>query len=160
MGFRNAVGYMIGFILFVVTIPLLMRLATGDTDPSPGGTACLAVMTAGGLGLSIWSIVYMKIRGDGNPVDAFGHAIAQRTSRLMTTGPYRICRNPMLLGACIYYAGVLIFLHSWQAAAIFAAFFAVSMIQVRTEEERLERDFGDEYRRYKEKTKKMIPFIW
>jgi len=34
------------------------------------------------------------------------------------------------------------------------------MVQVGREEKRLEEDFGDAYRAYKAKTKKLIPFIW
>ena len=98
--------------------------------------------------------------GKGNPMDAFNHEIAPRTRELMTRGPYRICRNPMLLGVFIYYAGILICLRSWQATVIFAAFFAIMMLQVSKEEKRLEQDFGDDYREYKKKTKKLIPFIW
>lgn len=46
-----------------------------------------------GLLLSIWTIVYMKLRGKGNPMDAFGHEVAPRTQHLMTDGPYRLNRN-------------------------------------------------------------------
>jgi protein-S-isoprenylcysteine O-methyltransferase Ste14 len=40
----------------------------------------------------------MKLRGKGNPMDAFGHEVAPRTQHLMTDGPYRLNRNPMLTG--------------------------------------------------------------
>ena len=58
----------------------------------------LIILAIIGIGLSIWSIVYMKNVGGGNPFDAFNHEVAPRTSSLMTDGPYGICRNPMLLG--------------------------------------------------------------
>lgn len=93
-------------------------------------------------------------------MDPFNHEIGTRTSELMTGGPYKICRNPMLLGALIYYIGILIFLHSWKAAIIFIAFFVIAMIQVKKEEQRLEMDFGDSYREYRRRTAKIIPFIW
>ena len=78
----------------------------------------------------------------------------------MTDGPYRICRNPMLLGVFVYYIGLLIYLRSMKAVVVFVLFFAVMMVQVSSEEKRLEQDFGEEYREYKERTKKLIPFIW
>ena len=117
-------------------------------------------MAAVGIGISIWSIIYMKNVGKGNPMDAFNHEVAPRTVNLMTDGPYRLCRNPMLLGVIIYYAGIVICLGTWQSAAVFAVYFAIMMVQVRREEERLERDFGDAYRDYCRKTKKLIPYIW
>ena len=93
-------------------------------------------------------------------MDAFNHEVAPRTSRLMTRGPYRLCRNPMLLGVFIYYIGLLVYLRSWQAAAVFVLYAVIMMVQVNREEKRLEEDFGEEYREYKKRTKKIIPFVW
>lgn len=66
----------------------------------------------------------------------------------------------MLLGVFIYYIGVLIYLHTWQALVIFAIYVLIMMGQVHKEEKRLEQDFGEEYRAYKKRTKKLIPFVW
>lgn len=93
-------------------------------------------------------------------MDAFNHEVAPRTINLMTEGPYRLCRNPMLLGVIIYYIGIIICLGTWQSAAVFAVYFAIMMVQVKREEERLEADFGDAYREYCKKTSKLIPYIW
>lgn len=108
----------------------------------------------------LWRIIYMKNVGEGNPMDAFNHEVAPRTVNLMTDGPYRLCRNPMLLGVFIYYVGVIICLGTWQSAAVFAAYFAIMMIQVKREEERLKQDFGEAYEEYCRKTSKLIPHIW
>ena len=78
----------------------------------------------------------------------------------MTDGPYKLCRNPMLLGVFIYYIGLLLCLRTWKAAVIFVLFFLIMMVQVNREEKRLEADFGEDYRAYKERTRKLIPFIW
>ena len=159
MSIRDFIGYIMGLILFVVLIPIIMWKLSGDIHPGMAQTAILAVLTLGGIGLSIWSIVYMRLVGRGNPMDAFNHEVAPRTSQLMTRGPYRLCRNPMLLGVFIYYIGLLIYLWSWQVV-VFVLYVVIMMIQVGREEKRLEEDFGDEYREYKKKTKKIIPFVW
>lgn len=145
---REIVGYVLGGVLFVGLIPTLMWLASEMPDLLPidivrGGVA--AVLMLAGLALSIWTIIYMKRRGKGNPMDAFGHEVAPRTSHLMTDGPYRINRNPMLTGTLIYLAGIAIVLWSWQAWLVLVIFFAVMMGQVLSEERRLCRDFGKEY---------------
>ena len=57
-------------------------------------------------------IIYMRIVGKGNPFDAYGHEVAPRTKHLMISGPYSLCRNPMLEGIYIYDAGVLVWLWS------------------------------------------------
>lgn len=79
----------------------------------------MIVMAIIGIGLSIWSIVYMKNVGKGNPFDAFNHEVAPRTRFLMTEGPYGICRNPMLAGVFIYHIGVLVALMSFGALVVF-----------------------------------------
>ena len=156
---RDLFGYLLGLLLFVVLIPLLMWRLSVPVRPGAVRVVCFAVLAAAGIALSIWSIVYMKAVGKGNPMDAFNHEVAPRTVNLMTGGPYRICRNPMLLGVIIYYLGLLICLGTWKAAVVFAVWFAVMMVQVDREEKRLEADFGEEYLAYKSSTPKLIPFL-
>ena len=103
-----------------------------------------------GLALSIWAIVHMKKVGEGNPFDAYNHEVAPRTKHLMTNGPYRFSRNPMLLGIYIYDIGVMLWLLSWWPLLVFAVEVIFLTVQVRSEEKRLENDFADEYRTYKQ----------
>ena len=102
--------------------------------------------------MSIWAIVYMRRKGDGNPMDAFGHEVAPRTKHLMTDGPYRISRNPMLTGIFSYLIGCGVWLWTWQAAVFFVVFVLIMLLQVRSEEKRLRRDFGEEYEAYCRRT--------
>ena len=99
---REIAGYVLGGIMFVVLLPTIMWLVSGMPNPAVHIGARRAVLTGllivSGLALSIWTIVYMKTRGKGNPMDAFGKEIGPRTQHLMTDGPYRINRNPMLTG--------------------------------------------------------------
>ncbi len=157
---RNLFGYILGFILFMVLIPALMYWVAGGVSPGRVKMIFFILMSAAGIGLSVWSIVYMKHTGKGNPMDAFNHEIAPRTSELMTEGPYSLCRNPMLLGVLIYYTGIIILLNSWRAVAVFAVFCIVMIVQVKKEEKRLEADFGEEYIKYKRNVKRLIPHIW
>jgi protein-S-isoprenylcysteine O-methyltransferase Ste14 len=115
------------------------------------------VLAVLGLSLSVWSIVYMRRKGDGNPMDAFGHEVAPRTKHLMTEGPYRLSRNPMLTGSFVYYAGVCVWLWTWQALLVFIAFIIIMLLQVRSEEKRLRKDFGEEYEAYCRRTGRFWP---
>jgi len=74
--------------------------------------------------------------------------VAPRTQHLMTDGPYRINRNPMLTGTLIYLIGFGIWIWTWQALLVWVLFFAIMYVQVVSEERRLRRDFGDEYETY------------
>ena len=148
---REIIGYVLGGVLFVGLIPTLMWLASGMPDLLPIDAArgvIAAVVMLAGLALSVWTIIYMKRRGKGNPMDAFGHEGAPRTSLLMTDGPYRLNRNPMLTGTFVYLIGALVWLWRWQALLVFAVFVAIMMVQVFSEERRLRRDFGKEYEEF------------
>ena len=154
---KELFGYTLGGVLFVGIMPFLMWLASGKPELWPVATMRLVaatVLIVIGLGLSVWTIVYMRHKGDGNPMDAFNHEVAPRTKHLMTNGPYRINRNPMLTGVYIYYIGIVVWLLTWQAAAVLVAYVAIMMIQVISEEKRLRRDFGQDYEEYKKKVRR------
>lgn len=74
----------------------------------------------------------------------------------MTDGPYSFSRNPMLLGIYIYDLGVLLWLQSWWPIAIFTVEVILLTLQVRSEERRLQKDFGEEYINYKERVRRYI----
>ena len=155
--FREILGYLLGGLLFVALIPIVMWLASGMPPIVHIGAlraSITGILMIGGISLSIWTIIYMKHRGKGNPMDAFGHEVAPRTQHLMTNGPYRFNRNPMLTGTLTYLAGVVVWLWTWQATAVWVAFFAIMFIQVLSEERRLKRDCGDEYENYRKCTRR------
>lgn len=157
---REIAGYVLGGLMFVLLIPTVMWLVSGRPDylAAPLWRRVIAlIMALVGLSLSVWSIVYMRYKGDGNPMDAFGYEVAPRTKHLMTEGPYRLSRNPMLSGSFIYYAGVCIWLWTWQALLVFVAFIAIMMLQVLSEEKRLHKDFGEEYEDYCRRTGRFGP---
>lgn len=149
--FKDLLGYFLGLVLFVGLMPTLMWLASERlefwSEVAVKDVIAWCVILCGLL-LSIWTIVYMRLRGKGNPMDAFGHEVAPRTLHLMTDGPYRLNRNPMLTGTLIYLAGFALWLWSWQAVIIWLLFFAIMFVQVLSEERRLRHDFGNEYDAY------------
>lgn len=154
---REILGYVLGGVLFVGLMPTVMWLASGMPQIVHIGAlraSITGLLMVGGLALSVWTIIYMKRRGKGNPMDAFGHEVAPRTQHLMTDGPYRLNRNPMLSGTLLYLAGVVVWLWTWQAVAVWVAFLAIMMIQVVSEERRLHRDFGEEYNAYRHRTRR------
>jgi len=158
---KQVLGYLLGFSIFIIGIPALMWWVAGMPTFSdiPVGRIYLgALVGLTGLTTSIWSIIYMKRVGKGNPFDAMGHEVAPRTRHLMTEGPYRLSRNPMLSGTYLYYIGVLIGLWNGWALLVFIILAGLMMLQVHSEERRLEADFGDDYVDYKKRTGRFITF--
>ena len=158
---KQLLGYFLGFAIFIAGIPALMWWVSGMPTLAgiPMGRFIPAsLISLTGLSLSVWSIVYMKRIGKGNPFDAMGHEVAPRTKHLMTAGPYRRSRNPMLSGTYLYYLGVLVALWRWPALLVVLAVMVLMTLQVLSEEKRLEADFGEEYRKYKKTTGRF--FTW
>ncbi len=157
-------GYLLGLLIFVMGIPSLMWLVSGRPWPYAPDSFLLCAVSAlfaiCGLVLSIYSIVYMRIVGKGNPFDAYGHEVAPRTRHLMTEGPYRLCRNPMLVGIYIYDVGILVWLWSVLPLLVFLIEVIFLTLQVRSEEKRLENDFGQEYLDYKKRVGRYFPRLF
>lgn len=156
---KNVFGYILGFLLFVAGIPAIMFWISGKPFtwvPSLPLGILAAALAIPGLTLSIWAIVHMKRVGEGNPFDAYNHELAPRTKHLMTDGPYSFSRNPMLLGIYIYDLGVLLWLQNWLPLIVFAVEVILLTLQVRSEEKRLEADFGDAYLDYKRRVRRYL----
>lgn len=157
---REILGYTLGGVVFVFALPALMWLLSGMPPIEHIGAlraSITGLLIIGGLALSVWAIVHMRRKGDGNPMDAFGHEVAPRTKHLMTNGPYCISRNPMLTGIFLYFIGMCVWLWTWQAVTFFVVFVVIMLFQVKSEEERLRRDFGDEYESYCRRTGRFLP---
>ena len=103
-----------------------------------------------------WSILAQSRLGGGTPNPA------APTRRLIVRGPYRLCRNPLQLGAMFYYlglgsltvdaaAGLLAFVIALAVGSAYHRYF---------EEEELKARFGEAYEEYRGKTPFLIPRIW
>jgi len=91
-------------------------------------------------------------------VDIGGVAISPRTKKLVTEGPYKYTRNPMVFGMNSIYMSIAIYLNSLGCLLVVALFFFLIVRSVvASEEKRLLSDFGDEYMEYKRKTPMIIP---
>ena len=81
----------------------------------------------------------------------------ERSTTLVTFGPYRYTRNPMYVGLTLILIGVWLLLGSATAALPVALF--VWIIQqrfIRGEERFLDEIFGEEYRGYKSRVRRWI----
>ena len=78
-------------------------------------------------------------------------------STLVITGPYKITRNPMYLGLAFVYLGMAIAGQSVWALILLPIVLAIIQRQaIEPEETFLEKCFGADYIRYKEKVRRWI----
>ncbi len=80
--------------------------------------------------------------------------------RQIATGPYRLVRHPGYLGEIASISGVSLALSSLVGMAMAIFLIPLLIWRMGTEEEMLLAQFGDEYREYMQRTKRLIPGIY
>ena len=80
--------------------------------------------------------------------------------KLVTHGIFRHVRHPISLAAILYSAGIPLIFSSLYGFAMMLFIIPLILYRLRIEERMLIEKFGDEYREYMRKTKKLIPFIY
>jgi protein-S-isoprenylcysteine O-methyltransferase Ste14 len=115
------------------------------------GGLCIVI---GGI-FTFWSIGDQVFKAQGTPIPFIA------TQVLLITGPFRLCRNPMVFGAILVYSGISILINS-VSSLIFSSLFAIMLIVYIKlfEEEELEARFGEAYRVYKTSTPFIIPKLF
>lgn len=91
-------------------------------------------------------------RRNKTTAEPFGESLA-----LVTSGPFRVTRNPMYIGVFLMLSGISCLfgtLAPWLVVLSLGVVFDV--VFVRQEEKRLEMMFGDDYRRYKVQVRRWI----
>ncbi len=109
-----------------------------------------AGMIAFGLFIVMWpAVTFGKV---GTPIKPF-----EDSTRLVTNGMYRITRNPMYLGMVVVLLGIAVLLGNASPFLIAPMFgWLIQTKFVKFEEALLEKTFGDEYLRYKQKVRRWL----
>jgi protein-S-isoprenylcysteine O-methyltransferase Ste14 len=151
---------MFGAAVFLIIIPgtllLLSRFVVSQVSiPCPREARLASVLIAGGLGLCLlaWAVLAQWRIGEGTP------APMAPTRKLVVSGPYQLCRNPIELGAVLYYYGLGALAHSVTAGLIMflCGLLVGTCYHKFVEEKELLMRFGEEYLEYKRRTPFLIP---
>jgi protein-S-isoprenylcysteine O-methyltransferase Ste14 len=90
-----------------------------------------------------------------------GHLEVQTDHRLIQSGPYRLVRHPGYTGFLLMTLGVVIGYSSVIGLAGIVLLLLPGLAhRMQVEERLLAEQFGEEYRDYAHKTKRLIPGIW
>jgi len=140
--------------LLLVLLPARLLEWSGVTrPPSLGGAQMVggALTLVGGL-LALWCVLAFGTVGRGTP------APFDPPRRLVVGGPYRCVRNPMYLGAVAALIGAAVYYGSVALGAYAVVFLVLAhLFVVLWEEPALARTFGDDYRAYRESTRRWVP---
>jgi len=110
------------------------------------------VIGASGFCLFCYTVWLFHIRGKGTlaPWNA--------PQKLVISGPYRYCRNPMITGVFFILTGETLWLHSRGLLIWTILFYCINTTYfILKEEPDLEKRFGDAYRKYKQQVPRWLP---
>ena len=154
-GYR-AVATVLGATLFIAGWPVLIWVlglgGNGAVFSSLASGLLSALFFVAGIPWVGWAVLWQLGKGKGTPVPVVP------TKEFLPSGPYRYCRNPMILGFFLYLAGWAALFNragSWVAAVVLMVLLILEIKLI--EEKELEQRFGDVYREYKKKTPFFIP---
>jgi len=137
-----------GMILLASRVDVLLNIPKISLGLS--GLLIAGVFMLIGFFFGIWTVIIQFDEAAGTPIPMMP------TQKLIITGPYRYCRNPMVLGTMIAYFGVVVLSGSLSSFIFYTLLMTALLINVkRVEERELADRFGTEYLLYKEK----VPFI-
>lgn len=87
--------------------------------------------------------------------------VIREDHQLITHGIYRFTRNPIYLGLITaVIIGLPVFVASLYGFVVMLALIPIILNRIRLEERLLTEAFKEEYQKYKETTKRLIPFIY
>ena len=111
-----------------------------------------SVLIAAGVMLLIVALIaFARARTTVNPVEP------EQAKTLVTTGLYRISRNPMYLAMALILLGSALRLSNIGAFIAPALFvWSITMFQIKPEETALLQKFGDEYASYMARVRRWI----
>jgi protein-S-isoprenylcysteine O-methyltransferase Ste14 len=121
-----------------------------------------ASLIAGSLGAALFlQALVLLWRSHADLADSFSPGLQIREAqRLVTTGVYERVRHPMYSAHLLWAVAQLLLLENWVAGPAFlAASIPLYVVRIPREEEMMLDKFGEEYRRYMERTGRLVPRI-
>ena len=80
--------------------------------------------------------------------------------KMVVDGPYRLVRHPMYTAALGISFGLVCLIQSWALFCVFCVYLVLIFLLIPVEEDGLRKAYGDQYVSYKQKTRKLIPFVY
>lgn len=136
-------------LLLAAAASLHAATPLGSLTVRPEKTIAVIIVLAG---FTIMVVAWWQFRQHSVAICPTAH-----TERLVTTGIYRLSRNPMYLGMIMMLGGVASWFGSLPFVAATAAYFLViQRVFCPYEERKLMAEFGDDYRRYQARVRRWL----
>ena len=84
----------------------------------------------------------------------------QEGQKVVDSGPYRLVRHPSYTGVLLILMGVGLALQSWGAVLLLLLIFGLAYgYRIHVEEKVMISELGDDYIKYSQRTKRLIPYV-
>lgn len=114
----------------------------------------LLVFQIFGVILSIWAIWVMKIGNFNIQPELKKNAV------LVNSGPYKFIRNPMYTGLILFFGSGLANSFNILNSLVFLLLVLVLLLKINSEEKYLALRFGNDYLAYKNRTRRLVPYLF
>jgi protein-S-isoprenylcysteine O-methyltransferase Ste14 len=144
---------------------LLLVLLNLDAEHwlyKPSGTRQIIAKTC--LAISFFLAIdgFLRLRKEGKPDNRRTDPTLlwiEKTTVLVTVGPYKLIRHPLITSLLLLTGGIFLQAPSWPAGTL-ATIVTFSLIMAAKVEERENKEyFGASYAAYMKRTKMFIPFV-
>lgn len=139
------------YLLVLLQFILLGAFAT--TGPLLARNPALLLVELAGAGVGLWAIAVMRI-GSFNIIPD-----VKKGASLIERGPYRVIRHPMYTSLILMTGALVADSFSWLRFDLWVGLIIV-LIAKLSYEERLLAEAFDEYGKYRERTKRLVPLIY
>jgi len=111
----------------------------------------------GGIG---WACVWIGLVGMLGTIAWLGlpQSFGQNGKKLVSSGPYRVTRNPQVMGGALLIIGYVVLWPSWYALGWLVLFAFLSHMMILTEEEHLRRVYSEDYEEYCKQVPRYLGF--
>jgi protein-S-isoprenylcysteine O-methyltransferase Ste14 len=128
-----------------------LRLRIIPQDPRIGWAGI--ALTCAGVSVAIWARCCLGTYWSARVTLKEGH-------QLIRTGPYAYVRHPIYTGMLLGVIGTALVAGEWRGVIAVALLFAAHSRKALREESLLTREFGDQYKAYRQSTGFLFPRLW
>lgn len=141
---------------------ILLNIGEWFRDPLAPHQVASWILLAASLVPGVPGVYFLRTRGLPNPDQRQNDGLVgiEKTTHLVTTGPFRYIRHPLYTSLLLLAWGVFFKNPSGAGAALALGASAFLLAAARAEEIENLRFFGHDYRSYMQRTKRFIPFVF
>lgn len=110
-------------------------------------------LTVTGIAFAVWARVFLGGNWSGT-------VTVKKDHELVRSGPYALVRHPIYTGVLLALLGTAIVVGEGREFVAFGVAVLALCLKSRREEAFMMEQFGAEYAQYKQKVKRLIPFVW